>query len=46
VALPVVRIQGLRVGSGTLDLRLQRFGENVGINILRRDGDIEIVSVK
>jgi glycogen debranching enzyme len=44
--LPELRIHNLQVGPGSLDLHLQRFGENVGISILRRDGDIEVVSVK
>jgi glycogen debranching enzyme len=44
--LPSIHIMNLGVGSGSLDLLLQRFGDNVGVNILRRDGDIEIATVK
>jgi glycogen debranching enzyme len=44
--LPSIRITNLRVGSGSLDLLLQRFRENVGVNILRRQGAIKITSVK
>jgi glycogen debranching enzyme len=41
-----VRIQGLRVGSATLDLELYRHPEDVGIRIVRRDGDVEVVVAK
>ncbi|MBX6312650.1 MAG: amylo-alpha-1,6-glucosidase [Isosphaeraceae bacterium] len=45
-SLPSVHIANLRVGSASLDLLLRRFGENVGVDILRRDGHVEIITVK
>jgi glycogen debranching enzyme len=44
--LPSIHVTDFRVGSGSLDLLLQRYGENVGMNILRRAGDIRIATVK
>jgi hypothetical protein len=44
--LPSVHIANLQVGSGSLDLLLQRFGDNGGANILRGDGSIEITTVR
>ncbi len=43
-SLQHVRVRGLRVGDGLLDLRLDRHPHNVGVNVLRRQGDTEIVS--
>lgn len=45
-SLREVSVRNLRVGAACLDLLLLRHGENVGINVLRRDGDVEIVMVK
>lgn len=44
--LPSVRISNLRVGEGSLDLMLTRHGEDVAINVLRREGPLRIVVLK
>jgi glycogen debranching enzyme len=44
--LPEVRITGLRVGQARLDLSLTRHECDVGINVLRREGDVGVVVVK
>jgi glycogen debranching enzyme len=41
-----VRISGLRVGDGSVDLSLVRHETDVGINVLRRKGRVSIVTVK
>jgi hypothetical protein len=41
-----VTIRGLRVGNGSLDLRFQRHATDVGINVLSRTGEIEVIAVK
>ncbi len=41
-----LRIHNLKVGSATTDLLLVRHGQDVGINVLRRDGNVEIIMVK
>jgi glycogen debranching enzyme len=41
-----VRISDLRVGDASVDLLLRRHGSDVGINVLRREGDVEISMVK
>jgi glycogen debranching enzyme len=41
-----VRIQGIRVGSGSVDLCLRRVGDDVGVNVLNRTGSVEVVVVK
>ncbi|HEX9634061.1 MAG TPA: amylo-alpha-1,6-glucosidase, partial [Candidatus Limnocylindria bacterium] len=41
-----VSIEGLRVGTATIDLALQRQPQGVGINVLRREGPIEVVALK
>jgi glycogen debranching enzyme len=43
--LPELEIRNLRVGDASVDLLLRRHGDNVGINVLRRAGDVEIRSV-
>lgn len=40
-----VEICGLSIGDATLDLRLQRYPNNVGINVERKTGKAEIVVV-
>ena len=45
-SLPAVHISNLQVGSGSLDLLLRRFDRSVGVDILRREGEIEVVAVK
>jgi glycogen debranching enzyme len=44
--LGTVHIDGLRAGAATVDLVLHRHGEDVGITVARREGDVEIVDVK
>jgi glycogen debranching enzyme len=44
--LPAICIRNLRVGKASVDLAIQRHGHDVGINIDRREGDVEIVTVK
>ena len=41
-----VRIGNLRLRDAAVDLHLERHGADVGLNVLRRDGDVEIVVVK
>ena len=44
--LETVWISGLRVGHAMVDLELRRHGDDVGVNVLRRDGAVEVVLVK
>jgi glycogen debranching enzyme len=44
--LKEVHILNLRVGSATVDLLLLRHDQDVGINVLRREGEVEITMVK
>ena len=41
-----VEIRNLRIGDATVDLSLERYPKDVGINILRREGRVEIVVTK
>jgi glycogen debranching enzyme len=41
-----VHIRNLRVGEATVDLLLLRHGQDVGINVLRREGKVEINMLK
>jgi glycogen debranching enzyme len=41
-----LRIHNLAVGNGTLDLLLVRHEDDVGVNVLRREGDVQILVVK
>jgi glycogen debranching enzyme len=41
-----VQVRGLRVGAASVDLRLLRHGQDVGINVVRREGPLEIRMVK
>jgi glycogen debranching enzyme len=41
-----ILIRNLRVGGATVDLRFHRYPDDVGINVLRRNGDVEFVLVK
>ena len=45
-SLEEIEILGLRSGRGTVDLLLRRHAEDVGINVLRREGALEVVNVK
>ena len=44
--LPWVRITNLRVGDATLDVQLERHEIDVGIRVLRRTGDIQVLAIK
>ncbi len=44
--LDKVRLQGLQVGDAEIDLELQRYQNDVGVQILRRTGKIEVLVVK
>jgi glycogen debranching enzyme len=41
-----LELHNLRVGKGRVDLLLLRHGHDVGINVLRREGQVEISMVK
>jgi glycogen debranching enzyme len=45
-AIDWLRISNLAVGDATIDLRLERHPYDVSTTVLRREGDIEIVSIK
>ncbi len=44
--LQQVRITNLRVGEASVDLQLRRYDQDVGISVARREGPIEVVTVK
>jgi glycogen debranching enzyme len=44
--LKELRLRNLRIGAASLDLLLLRHGYDVGINVLRREGQIEIQMLK
>lgn len=41
-----ISIRGLTVGDASLDLRLHRYPEDVGINVTGRRGQVEVLAVK
>jgi glycogen debranching enzyme len=41
-----VRIKNLRVGDACVDLAFERYEETVGLDILRRSGEVDIVSLR
>ncbi|NUQ29190.1 MAG: amylo-alpha-1,6-glucosidase [Acidobacteriaceae bacterium] len=43
-SLQRVEIHNLRVGAASLDLAFERYSESVGVNILRRAGNVEILA--
>jgi pentatricopeptide repeat protein len=43
--LDSVSLHELSVGDAMLDLQLQRYPNNVGINILRKDGNVSVVNL-
>jgi len=45
-ALPSVRIRNIQVGAATVDLALERRAHTVAIDILRRQGDVEVMTTK
>jgi glycogen debranching enzyme len=44
-AVEWLRIENLTVGDASVDLRLTRHAHDVGVNVLRRSGHVEVVSV-
>lgn len=44
--LPRLMIHGLQVGDGTVDIAFYRHEHDVGINVLQREGEIEVVVTK
>jgi glycogen debranching enzyme len=45
-SLGELRIHNLQVGGGSVDLLVVRHEHDVGVNVIRREGDIEILVVK
>jgi hypothetical protein len=45
-AIDWIRILNLCVGGASVDLLLTRQANDVGITVLRRNGDVEVVAVK
>lgn len=43
--LPMVRIDGLRIGNGSVDLLLERHSGDIGVEVLRNDAKAEIVAI-
>lgn len=43
--LDTVELLNLEVGDAMVDLRIQRYPHNVGINIVRKDGHVNVVNV-
>jgi glycogen debranching enzyme len=41
-----VQIRNLYVGSACVDLAFERYGETVGVNIVRRSGHLEIIALR
>jgi glycogen debranching enzyme len=44
--VPELRIENLSVAGARLDLHLVRHGDDVGVNVIRRDGDVSLVVLK
>jgi glycogen debranching enzyme len=45
-AIPRVRVRNLQVANASVDLAFERYAETVGVDILRRSGDVEIVAFR
>jgi len=41
-----IRLTDLKVGEATVDLQLERHPHDLGVTVIRREGDVEIVTVK
>jgi hypothetical protein len=39
-------IRNLTVGAGSVDLRLHRYPDDVGVNVLGKKGEVEVLLVK
>ena len=44
--VPVLRVTGLPVDGGSVDLLLENHPHDVGVTVLRRDGDVRVTVVK
>jgi hypothetical protein len=44
--LPELEIRNLVVGDARVDLRLDRHPLSVGVNVMRREGTIEVLAIK
>jgi glycogen debranching enzyme len=42
-SLPEVTIRNLRVGNASVDIVLERYRDTVGVNVARREGNLEII---
>src|SRR6266404_3884129 len=45
-SLQWIEIKNLQVGESTIDLAFHRFHGDVAVNVLRKEGDIEVVAIK
>jgi hypothetical protein len=45
-AFDELRIHNLAVGDATVDLLLLRHGQDVGVTVLRREGDVRVLVAK
>lgn len=45
-ALTSVRIRNVKVGEARVDLAFERYSQTVGVNILCRQGDVEVISTQ
>jgi hypothetical protein len=45
-ALQRVEIRNLRIRDSVIDVAFERYSETVGVNVLRRCGDVEILASK
>jgi glycogen debranching enzyme len=44
--LKQVLIRNLKIGKGSVDLSFERDSDTVGVNVLRRTGDVDIVEIR
>lgn len=44
--LPEIRLRNLRVGAASVDLSLKRYEQDVGITVMQREGQVEVVTIK
>ena len=45
-SIPTLRLTGLPVGGGSIDLLIENHPHDVGVTVLRRDGDVRVIVVK
>jgi len=45
-ALSRVEVRNLRIRDSVIDIAFERYAETVGVNVLRRSGDVEILALK